>query len=219
MEVGRAAGPRRLIRPSRQSMASSVSQLQISRRVRRPATIDRCSPWRSRCCSRFEVVAAAPSREPTFLRGRARSRRAARIASSMTSVEGTGLAMEADRARDRGAVARVVGRDDADRDVARRQVGLQAVQDAPARHVGQEDVERDRASGLYSLAEASSPSAPSRGDEGLEAARRARPRAAKLREREVVLDDQQHAVAGLDGRRGRRRPRWARQRRRVVYQL
>ena len=42
------------------------------------------------------------------------------------------------------AVARVVGRDHADRDVPRRQVVLQPVEHAPAVDVGQVDVERDR---------------------------------------------------------------------------
>ena len=67
------------------------------------------------------------------------------------------LGQEADRAGVQRALARVVGRDHADRDVARRQVGLQPLEDAPALHVGQEDVERDRAPGWYSRVSASAP--------------------------------------------------------------
>ena len=93
------------------------------------------------------------------------------------------------------AFARVIGRDHADRDVARRQVGLQPLEDAPAFHVGQEDVERDHR--RLVVARHRERAGAARADQPLEAAARAPPEQ-HLGEREVVLDDQQHLVAGQD---------------------
>ena len=53
------------------------------------------------------------------------------------------LGQERRAPRSQRPLARLVGRDDADRDVPRRQVVLQPVEHAPAVDVGQEDVERD----------------------------------------------------------------------------
>ena len=89
--------------------------------------------------------------------------------------------------------------------MARRQVVLEPVDDAPAVDVGQHDVER-HASGVYSRASASA-AAPCDGDEALPALL-ARGVEQEAREGDVVLDDQDHGVAGLDGGAVVARLRW-----------
>ena len=85
--------------------------------------------------------------------------RAARKPASSTSLDGMRLGDEAAGAGLEGALARFLRRDDAHRDVPRRQVVLEAVQHAPAVHVGQADVEGDRV-GLDNRAQAQAPRRP-----------------------------------------------------------
>ena len=74
-------------------------------------------------------------------------------------------------------------------------VGLQPVEDAPALHVGQEDVERDHR--RMELARHRQRAAHPVADQPLEAGQAGRVEQHR-REREVVLDDQHHAVAARD---------------------
>jgi len=85
--------------------------------------------------------------------------------------------------------------DPVDRNVTRRRIVLEAVEQHPAIHVGQPEIERDRV-GLDRACELES-WLPRRRYDALEAAL---PRDLQqcLREREVVLDEEQHAVAGLE---------------------
>ena len=104
------------------------------------------------------------------------------------------LGQEGDRARGERPAAGLVGRDHADRHVPRRQVVLQPLQHAPAVDVGQEDVERDRRRAC-TRGPRRSAAAPSDVTSPL------KPLLAGRVEQEpgkadVVLDDQQHAIAG-----------------------
>ena len=119
------------------------------------------------------------------------------------------LGDEADRAGLQRALARVVGRDDADRDVAGRDVGLEPVEDAPALHVGQRDVERDHR--RMELARHRQRAGAGVADQALEAgdARRVEQRPWRRRGR-----SRPPAAPGrrCRWRRGRRRRRWRRSR-------
>ena len=93
------------------------------------------------------------------------------------------------------ALARLVGGYHADRHVARGEVGLQALEHAPALHVGQEDVERHHR--RLVLAHHGERARAGAAHHALEALL---PRRVEqdAREAEVVLDDQEDLVAGLD---------------------
>ena len=110
------------------------------------------------------------------------------------------LDQERERAVLEAVLALLLDRDDLHRDVARRRIVLELVEHRPAEHVGQEDVERDR--GRLVLARERQRLRAALGDQHLEAvvARQARAARGVVR---IVLDDQQHAVAGLDRRRDR----------------
>ena len=139
---------------------------------------------------------AASATSSACARALRRSRAGCASAASTSSIDCSGLATKPIAPESQRALARVVGRDHADRDVARRQVGLQPLEHAPALHVGQEDVERDhRRAGTR----ASSPARRRRCEvtSPLKPAARAAS-SSTLANAEVVLDDQQHPVAGLD---------------------
>ena len=114
------------------------------------------------------------------------------------------LGEDAQRPEAQGAVAVLLGRDDADRDVPGGQVVLEPLEDPPAVDVGQVDVEGDRVG--HVLAGHRQRRGAERGDQPLEALLAGRVEQ-EPGEGQVVLDDQQDAVAGLDRCRGRRRPR------------
>ena len=99
---------------------------------------------------------------------------------------------------------RLLGRDDADRDVPRGHVVLEPVDDAPAVDIGQADIQGDGV-GLE-LAGHRQRGGAQRGDQPLEALFAGRLEQ-EPGERQVVLDDQEQRIAGLDGSRGRRPPR------------
>ena len=86
--------------------------------------------------------------------------------------------------------------DDLHRDVARGRVELELVEHRPAEHVGQEDIERD-GRGVELPGQGQAQRALG-GDDALEAlvARQAEQDAGVVR---IVLDDEQHGVALLDG--------------------
>ena len=92
-------------------------------------------------------------------------------------------------------VVRVLGRDDADRDVPGGDVVLEPLDHAPAVDVGQADVEGDGV-GLV-LAGHRQRGGAERRDQPLEALL-ARGLEQELGERQVVLDDQEQRIAGLD---------------------
>ena len=93
------------------------------------------------------------------------------------------------------ALARILGRHDADGDVARRQVVLEPIHHPPAVHVGQHDVERDGVG--HVVARQRQGAGALRGHQAL-AALFAHRFEQQAREGHVVLDDEQHGVAGLD---------------------
>ena len=110
-----------------------------------------------------------PARRPAGLappRRRTSCRSSASTSSSALRLW-IGLATKRQRAGVERALARLVGRDDAHRDVPRRDVVLQPLQHAPAVDVGQVDVERDRV-GLV-LAGHGQRGGAQRGDQPLEA--------------------------------------------------
>ena len=88
-----------------------------------------------------------------------------------------------------------IAADDVHGDMTRGGVMLEAVENRPAGHVGQIDIERDSARGK--LACQCQRGAATQGDEDLDAAvvRKVEEDAG---ESDVVLDDQQHCVAGLN---------------------
>ena len=92
-------------------------------------------------------------------------------------------------------LAILVQRDDLHGDVARGGVLLELAEHGPAEHVGQEDVERD--GGRLVLVGQRQRFGAARGDQHLEAvvAREIDQDAGVVR---IVLDDQQHHVAGLE---------------------
>ncbi len=94
-----------------------------------------------------------------------------------------------------GALAGLVGGDDADGDVARGEVVLEPVEHAPAVDVGQEDVQRQGV--RLVLARQGQGGGAERGDQTLEALLAGRLQQ-DAGEAQVVLDDQQHAIARLD---------------------
>ena len=89
----------------------------------------------------------------------------------------------------------IEARHDVDRDVAGRRIVLQPIEQHPAVDVGQPQVERDRV-GLDDARELERLRAGVR-DDALEAGV-ARGLEDRHREAEVVLDDEQHAIARLD---------------------
>ena len=110
------------------------------------------------------------------------------------------LGDEGERAARQAVLAVLVERDDLHRDVPRQRVLLELAEHGPAEHVGQEHVERDRRR-LVLLGEVERIGAAHR-DQHLEAlvAREVDHDARIVR---IVLDDQQHGVAGLRSSAGR----------------
>ncbi len=105
------------------------------------------------------------------------------------------LAQGRDRPQQAAARQIVAGGDDLHRDVTAIEVVLEAIEDAPAVDVGQGDVERDRGGSV--LAGEGQRGGPECGDQGLEARVPGRVDQ-EPGEPQVVLDDQERAVPGLD---------------------
>ena len=113
------------------------------------------------------------------------------------------LGHEREGAAREAVLAVLVERDDLHRDVPRRRVLLELAEHRPAEHVGQEHIERDRRRLVFARQRERVGAAHR--DQHLEAVvvRKIDEHARVVR---IVLDDQQHGIAGLDASAGRRQP-------------